>query len=285
MYRATADPSTAKDARATGIDHDFTQLYGIELVAGEPFREGMPTEDFPILVNETMVRNLGFASNAEAVDQRIVAGGGPGFLIKGVLKDFNWSSAHQATEAVALFYEPAGRNISLKLDTRDLPATLASLRRTYETQFPGNPFEYFFADASFDEQYRADERFAALFGAFAGIAIGIACLGLFGLAAFTAGQRTREIGVRKVLGASVGSIVALLSKDFLKLVAVAFVVAVPVAYYFMDRWLDAFAYRIEMGPGVFLLAGALSLLIALLTVSYQSVRAAVADPVDSLRYE
>ncbi|HET6567812.1 MAG TPA: FtsX-like permease family protein, partial [Rhodothermales bacterium] len=176
-------------------------------------------------------------------------------------------------------------NISMKVSTKDLPSTLASVQKTYEALFPGNPFDYYFADAAYDAQYKADERFATLFGAFAGIAILIACLGLFGLAAFTAESRTKEIGVRKVLGATVPSIVGLLSKDFVKLVVIALVVAVPVAYYVMGRWLDGFAYRIEMGAGVFLLAGFAALAIALATVSYQAVRAAVADPVKSLRYE
>src|SRR5690606_23867998 len=146
------------------------------------------------------------------------------------LKDFNWSSGHNETEAVAFFYAPFGRSISLKVRTEGLPETIAAIRQTYETMFPGNPFEYFFVDESFDEQYRNDERFATLFGVFAGLTILIACLGLFGLAAFMTEQRTKEIGVRKVLGASAPGIVALLSKDFAKLVGVAFVVAVPVSY-------------------------------------------------------
>ena len=173
----------------------------------------------------------------------------------------------------------------MKVNTAGIEETIAAVEMAYRMVFPGNPFNYYFADAAFDEQYRADRRFATLFAGFAGIAIVIACLGLFGLAAFAAEQRTKEIGVRKVLGASVASIVGLLSMDFLKLVVFAFVLAVPVAFFAMQRWLENFAYRIEIGPGVFLLAGLASMLIALATVSYQAVRAAMADPVESLRYE
>ncbi len=288
MYKATDDPSKSRDARGTGIDHDFARVYGLELAAGQSFYEGMTVPDSgaqPVMINEAMVRAVGFASAEEAINERIVAGGGPGFLVRGVFKDFQWSSAHQEAEAVMFLYQTGGGNLSLKVHGGDLSGTIAAVERTYEAFFPGNPFNYYFADAAFDEQYKADQRYAMLFGAFAGIAIVIACLGLYGLAAFTAEQRTKEIGVRKVLGASVGSIVALLSKDFLKLVGVAFAVAVPVAYYFMNEWLNEFAYHITLGPGVFLLAGLIALVIALATVSYQSVRAAVADPVKSLRYE
>lgn len=144
---------------------------------------------------------------------------------------------------------------------------------------------YAFADEQFDLQYRNDERFGTLFGLFAALAIFIACLGLFGLAAFTAQKRTKEIGVRKVLGASVGGLVALLSKDFLGLVLAAFVIAAPEAYYVMNRWLEDFAYHIDMSWPIFLLAGLTALGIALLTVSYQSIKAALANPVKSLRYE
>jgi putative ABC transport system permease protein len=273
----------------TFIDQDFPGVYGLELVAGQPFYEGMTVPDsgdVPIMVNETLVQTLGFSSNEEAVGERITAMRTV-YVVKGVYEDFQWSSAHQEREAVLFHFAPdgSGGNISMKVSTRELPETIAAVEKVYKSLFPGNPFNYYFADAAFDEQYKADRRFAALFAGFAGIAMIIACLGLFGLVSFAAAQRTKEIGVRKVLGASVSSIVALLSKDFLKLVGIAFVLAVPVAYYVMSRWLEGFAYRIELGPGVFLLTGGLVLLIALLTVSYQSIKAALADPVKSLRYE
>jgi putative ABC transport system permease protein len=182
-------------------------------------------------------------------------------------------------------FDPGSGSISMKVSNQELPGTITAVEKAYESIFPGNPFHYHFADAAFDEQYRADRRFARLFAAFAGIAIMIACLGLFSLVAFTAAQRTKEIGVRKVLGAPVSSLVALLSTDFLKLVGLAFLVATPLAYFAMERWLDGFAYRIEIGPGVFMLTGGLVVFIAVLTISYQAIKAALADPVESLRYE
>jgi putative ABC transport system permease protein len=287
MYRVTADPSTGKFMRGAYIDQDFPGVYGLELVAGEPFYEGMTgsdSGDVPIMVNETFVQTLGFSSNEEAVNERITAHRKV-FVVRGVYRDFQWSSAHQEREAVMFLFEPGGGSISMKVTTQKLPETIAAVEKTYKSLLPGNPFHYSFADAAFDEQYRADRRFASLFAGFAGIAIIIACLGLFGLVAFTAQQRTKEIGIRKTLGASVSSLVALLSTDFLKLVGLAFLVATPLAYFAMQRWLDGFAYHIEIGPGIFLVIGVVVLLIALLTVSYQSIRAALADPVKSLRYE
>lgn len=288
LRRETADPSTGVGGVYTSIDTSFARLYGLKLVTGSGF-EGVsspPPDDEPgiVIINETAVKAVGFATPTEALDQ-LVAMGGATFKVVGVFQDFNWSSAHEQREAALFGLTEAGGHLSLKVSTDDLPQTIASIKEVYTSLFPSNPFTYRFVDEQFDEQYREDQRFAALFTLFAALAIAIACLGLFGLASFTAQQRTKEIGVRKVLGASVPGLVTLLSKDFLKLVFIAFVVAVPVAYFAMQRWLEGFAYRIELGAGVFVLAGSLALLIALLTVSYQAIKAAVTDPVKSLRYE
>jgi putative ABC transport system permease protein len=174
--------------------------------------------------------------------------------------------------------------MAVKVRPDDLPGTIASLERTVR-QFTPYPFEYQFLDERFDQLYKAELRLGETFGFFTIQALLIASLGLFGLAAFAAEQRTKEIGVRKVLGAKVTSLVALLSMDFLKLVSIAFVVGAPLAYFVMQRWLEDFAYRIELGPRIFLLTGVTALLIALATVSYQAIKAALADPVKSLRYE
>jgi putative ABC transport system permease protein len=179
----------------------------------------------------------------------------------------------------------AGGILSLKISTENLPQTIAAIERIYKTLFPGNPFSYSFVDEKFDEQYRNDQRFASLFSVFAGLAILIACLGLFGLASFSARQRTKEIGIRKVLGASVASVVALLSQEFVKLILLANLIAWPIAYFTMNKWLQDFAYRIDIGWWVFALAGGMALLIALVTVSTQAIKAALANPVEALRYE
>ncbi len=289
-YRDTQDPSTSQPVRGNWIDHGFAEVYGLEIVAGSGFHASMAPPDsgvaVPIIVNEALVQALGYDSNEAAIGTRII--GSPestGQNIVGVFRDFRWSSVHQETEAVMFEYRARGGDISMKVSTADLPGLIAEVRTRYEDLFPGNPFEYQFADAAFDEQYKNDQRFATLFSVFAAIAIVIACLGLFGLAAYTAERRRKEIGVRKVLGASVPQLVTLLSKDFLVLVLVSFAAAVPVAYFVMSRWLDEFAYRIDLGPGLFLLAGTLALVIALATVSYHALRAATADPVKALRYE
>jgi putative ABC transport system permease protein len=177
------------------------------------------------------------------------------------------------------------RSISIRLRPDDIPSALTFLQEKWQEYRPDYPFSYYFIDERFNQRYENEEKLGKLFSLFSLLAIAVACLGLFGLAAFTAEQRTKEIGIRKVLGASVAGILSLLSKDFVKLVVVANIIAWPVAWYAMNRWLQDFAYRIDIGWWVFAFAGGLALLIALLTVSTQAIKAALANPVESLRYE
>jgi putative ABC transport system permease protein len=177
------------------------------------------------------------------------------------------------------------RYIAMKVSTKDLAGTIAHVKAVYDRLYPGEIFEYFFVDEAFDRQYAAEVRMGALFRTFTGVALFIACLGLFGLAAFTAEQRTKEIGIRKTLGASVTGIVGLLNREFAKWVLLANVIAWPTAYYVGRKWLEGFAVRMPMPWGLFALATVLALAVAQFTVSWQSVRAAAANPVDSLRYE
>jgi putative ABC transport system permease protein len=178
-----------------------------------------------------------------------------------------------------------GDYFSVRLHTDQLPATLDHIQRAWTKAFPGNPFEYFFLDDYFNRQYTSERKFGLLFTSFAILAILISCLGLFGLSAYTASQRIKEIGIRKVLGASVMDITTMLSKDFLKLVVLAIFFASPLTWLIMNGWLQGFAYRINIHWWVFALAGALAVIIALLTVSFQAIKAGVANPVDSLRAE
>ena len=287
IRKASADPSEEVPGGITFIDSSFVSLYGLELIAGGDLgRFNLPAPDGepdPVLINETLMQAVGFTDPLDALGQEIYVGGTR--RIVGVLKDFNWSSAHIEQESAVFFLSGSQSQISIRVSTENLPRAIAAIEQLYKVHFPGDPFRYFFVDEQFDQQYRNDQRFATFFGLFAVLAISIACLGLFGLAAFTAQERTKEIGVRKVLGASVGSLVTLLSKDFLSLVAVAFVIATPVAYYIMSRWLQDFAYRIELSWQIFLIVGIMAVGIALLTVSYQSIKAAVTDPIKTLRYE
>jgi len=267
-------------------DYDAVALYGMKLVAGRAFSRDFQTDSTQaLMLNQAAVAALGFSTAADALGKRFVLGRRQGTII-GVVENFHYQSLHHPVEPLTLQIAPSNLGyLALHVETQNLRNTVAEVDALWKKLVPHRPFLFRFLDESLDAQYRAEERLGALVGIFAGLAVIIACLGLFALASFTAQKRTKEIGIRKVLGASVPSIVALLSTDFLKLVGLALVVAAPLAYVAMQRWLESFAYRIEIGLGVFVLTGALVLLIALATVSYQSVRAAVADPVTSLRYE
>ena len=243
-----------------------------------------------VVANEAAVRQFGWE---EPLGKRVWINSEEAGAVIGVVRDFHTASLHEAIEPVVMRaatgdLSAAGdlaRYLVIRIRGADVAEALRSLEARWDAVEPDRPFAYSFLDEDMEALYAAEQRLGWIAGAFAGLAVFIACLGLFGLAAFAAEQRTKEIGVRKVLGASVASIVALLAKEFVMLVGVAFVVAVPVAYLAMRRWLEGFAYRIDLGVGVFLLVGTLALGIALLTVSYQAVKAAQADPVKALRYE
>ncbi len=288
IRKASDDPTAAIRGVATYIDSTFAGLYGLKLVAGREFADLTLSTDenapWSVMLNETATKSLGYASPEDAIDQLLDIGGYTARVI-GVYKDFNWSSGHQAQQNIVFGPSTVGRQISIRLSTADASGVVQRVKGLYEKLFPGNVFSYAFADEAFDRQYRNDERFAKLFSIAAGMTIFIACLGLFGLVAFTAQQRTKEIGMRKVLGATVTGIVGLLGRDFLKLVLIGFVLAIPATWYMMSRWLENFAYRTNVSAGVLLLAGLVAMLIAMLTVSWQSIKAAIANPVDSLRNE
>ena len=285
--RASADASSATDASDTPVDADFAGVYGLDIVAGHGFTDDMARlpDDArqPVLASETAVRALGFVSNAEALDQDVEVSGPQ--RIVGVFRDVRWESAHVPVSNVFLSYAPAGHVFSVKVRAEALPQTLRAIEAAYTDLFPGNPYAYAFADATVAEQYAGDRRFATLFAVFAGLAICIACLGLFGLAAFMAEQRRTEVGVRKVLGASVAGLAVLLSRDFVRLVLAGAALATPVAWWATSRWLDGFADRVALGPLPFLAAAALAVGIAVATVSVHTLRAATADPVRALRSE
>ncbi len=268
------------------IDEDYVETLGIAMAAGRDFSDDFPTDkDETLLINETAARDFGWANAAEAVGE-VIALWGEQRRVIGVMEDFHFESLRTAIGPLLFFPEmDETRSLILRLRTNDLPATLARLEDTWKQLSTAQPFTYSFLDKDLETLYVAETRWGKIIGSAALFALLIACLGLFGLASFLAEQRTKEIGVRKVLGASVANLIALLSKDFLRLVLIAFVAAVPVAYLAMERWLEDFAYRIDLGVGVFALAGGLALGIALLTVSYQAIRAALADPVKALRYE
>ncbi|MGC3944788.1 MAG: ABC transporter permease [Chryseolinea sp.] len=286
IRKATDLPSNALRGVATYIDSAFAKLYGLELVAGNDFGSVTlrDTASWLVVVNESTSKHLGYATPAHAIDEILDIGGYRARVI-GVYKDFRWSSGHSVQQNIVFGRTNGGQQISIRLAGNASADVIKKVETLYQEMFPGNIFQYAFVDETFDLQYKNDQRFERLFSVFAGITIFIACLGLFGLVAFTAQQRWKEIGIRKVAGASAAGIIALLSKDFLKLVMIGFVLAVPITYYVMSQWLEGFANRQDIGVGIFALSGAIALFIALLTVGWQSFKAATANPVKSLRSE
>ncbi|MDZ7304890.1 MAG: ABC transporter permease [candidate division KSB1 bacterium] len=262
-------------------DEGFIETMGMEMVAGRNFSPEFATETSAFILNETAVKKLGWEN---AVGKKLAGNARTGAII-GVVKDFHFESLHQEIHPLVMLFATSPSYLSVRVRQANLHQTLTFLEEKWRSFVPDQPFEYSFLDEAFDKLYRSEERLEQIFGYFSTLAIFIACLGLFGLASFTAEQRTKEIGIRKVLGASVASILFLLSKDFGKLVLLANFIAWPVAWYAMNRWLQNYAYRIEIGWWVFALAGGLALIIAFATVSTQAFKAALANPVQVLRYE
>jgi len=276
------------DLKYITVDYDFMPTYGITMAAGRNFSKDFPTDTNAFVLNEATLPHLPWKTPQEALGQMISYGGTKGQVI-GVVKDFHFESMHQKIIPL-LFRIPASRrnfygNLSMKVSGEHLPATLAYMEKTWQHYLPETPFTYTFLDENYEKLYRSEQKQGAIFSIFSCIAIFIACLGLFGLSAFTITQRVKEIGIRKILGASIASVVQLLSKDFLKLVLIASVVAFVIAWYSMNRWLTDFAYHISISPWVFIAAGLIACLIAMATIAWQALRAARANPARSLRSE
>jgi putative ABC transport system permease protein len=268
------------------VDFDYINQYKIKMVAGRGFSRDFATDTTQAMVlNEAAVKMFGYSSPQQAVGKRFKQWGREGKII-GVMKDFHYRSLQKDIKPLSMRIEPDGCDlISVNVAAGNLPKTISAIESKWKTFIPNRPFSYYFLDEFFDRQYRSEERFGNLFLNFAILAIFISCLGLLGLASYSTIQRTKEIGVRKVMGASVSNIVNLLSKDFLKLVCISFLIAAPLAWYFMHGWLKDFAYRININWWIFLIAGVTAVLIALFTISFQAIKAAVANPVKSLRSE
>jgi len=268
------------------VDYNFLRQYNMKIVAGRGFSRDFGSDSsHALVINEAAAKLFGYATPAEAIGRSYRQWGHTGTII-GVVKDFHFRSLQENIKPLTMRMEPQDCDmVSVNVAPGNLSGTIAAIERKWKTLMPNRPFNYFFLDEFFDRQYRSEERFGKLFFNFAVLAIIISCLGLLGLASYSALQRTREIGIRKVMGASVTDIVNLLSKDFLKLVLISFVIATPVAWYFMHKWLQAFAYRISIGWWVFALSGFIALVIAIGTISYQALKAALADPVKSMRAE
>lgn len=268
------------------VDFDYIPQFQLKVIAGRPFSREFGTDTTQAMVmNEAAVKLFGYKTPQEAIGRRFKQWGREGKII-GVIKDFHFRALQETIKPLTMRIEPGGSDlVSVKIDGGNIKGTVAAIEEKWKATMPNRPFSYYFMDEFFDRQYRSEERFEKLFFNFAILAIFISCLGLLGLASYSTMQRTKEIGVRKVMGASIGSIVGLLSKDFLKLVIVAFVIASPLAYYGMYKWLENFAYKTDIKWWIFMAAAILSVAIAFLTVSFQSIKAALMNPVKSLKSE
>ena len=278
--------SEGKQYRIIGGDFDYLKAYGAKLVLGRTFSSDFVTTDPKTVVfNLKAVSQMGFSSPQQAIGKRIDFWGDV-YTIIGVVENYHQQSLHDAYDALIFRCIPDVRgNVSVKISTTDLPKTIAALKANWKTFFPGDQFDYFFLDQHFNEQYHADKQFGQVFAAFTGIGIFVACLGLFGLVSYTIVQRTKEIGIRKVLGSSVNGILKLLYKDFAQLVLIAFVVSAPLGWYACHRWLQTYAFRIDISWTLFVVPFIIVLLVAFATVSYLSFKAAMMNPVNSLKTE
>lgn len=287
VHRSEINTEAKLSMRNMSVDGDFIHVFNIQLLAGRNFENTDFNPDWDkldhIMINESAVKVLGFHSNQDALNKGIYFFG-RNWSIVGVIHDFHQKSLHYPVEPTVLIPSYGTNNpICIKVIPKNVASTIKAVKAKYDDFFPGNYFDYYFLDQKFNKLYSDDQLFEKVFGIFAGFAIFIASLGLLGLSLFATVQRTKEIGVRKVLGASVINIVVLLSKDFIRLVIISFVIASPLAWWLMKNWLQDFAYRIHIQWWVFVLAGILAVAIALGTISFQAIKAALANPVNSLR--
>ena len=289
VKRYGAGSNDSAIVRFNSLDYDFLDVFKMKLIAGRKFSPDFPKDpDTSVIITETATKLLGFKKPEDAIGQTLTIQqfGNWSPIIVGVVNDYHQVSLKKPLDPSIFNCSLYGAEYySMRVNTSNLSRTIEHVRNSWTTAFRGNPFEYFFLDEYFDKQYANERKFEKLFLTFAVLAIIIGCLGLFGLSAYTASQRVKEIGIRKVLGASVPDITKMLSKDFLKLIIISILIASPIAWWVMDKWLQDFAYRVNISWWIFLAAGALALIIAMLTVSFQAIKAAIANPVKSLRTE
>ena len=280
-----ADENTQKQYRVIGVDYDYMKAFDLKLIAGRVFSKSFGGDDSAVIFNRKAIEQLGFNQPEEALNKRIDFWGRK-YTIIGVTENFHQQSLQDAYEPLILRLIPdVNGYLSVKTTGANAGKIINVVKAGWDKFFPGNTFDYFFLDEHFNDQYKADQRFGRVFGLFTGLAILVACMGLFGLASFTTLQRTKEIGIRKVLGASVSNILKLLYREFAMLLLIAFVIASPLAWLAISNWLQGYAFRINVHWMYFLLPFLAIVVIALITVSFQSIKAAMANPVNSLRSE
>jgi putative ABC transport system permease protein len=287
---AAMDPTKAVVLTNFYVDENYIPTLGMEMNKGRNFSKDFPSDSTGVILNEAAVKVIGFKDPFKETLYRPdfsngTMNGAIGYHIVGVVKDFNFSSMHQNVGPLIIQLGENWGSIAIRMKAANITSVINTIEKKWQTTTAGQPFSYTFMDDDFNKTYTAEQQTGKLFITFAVFAIFIGCLGLFGLVTYAAEQRTKEIGVRKVLGASVSGIVAMLSKDFAKLVFIASLIAFPFAWWIMHKWLQGFAYRVDISWWIFVVAGIAAILIALVTVSFQAIKAAVANPVKSLRTE
>ncbi|MEO6187327.1 MAG: ABC transporter permease [Ginsengibacter sp.] len=282
------DPTTGINMQSWTVDENYIPTLDLKILQGRNFSPQFSTDSTGIIINEAAAK---FLATKDLLNKKIYTPKEMNskvqldYHIIGIIKNFNFSSLRDVVTPLALFLGKSSGNISVRIDSKDIPNIIAQVKNKWQAMAPSKPFDYTFMDEDFNKLYTTEQRMGQIFITFALLAILIACLGLFGLVTYAAEQRTKEIGIRKVLGANVAGIVQMIARDFLKLVVIASLIAFPVAWWAMNKWLQGFAYRINIQWWIFVLAGVIAMLIALITVSLQSIKAAMANPVRSLRTE
>ena len=285
--------SNSSSLQVWRVDEDYIPTLGMEITEGRNFSKERGTDENTVILNEALAERFGFENPFGEVITTFTQNPDGSFdnenlrefTIIGVVKNFHFRSLKESITPLGLFKGNSRGNVIFKINTENASIALSKIENTWAEMAPGQPFSYSFLDDRFDQMYRSEDKVSNLVFAFSVLIILIACLGLFGLSAYSAEQRTKEIGIRKVLGASVAGIVSLVSKDFIKLILISFFIAAPVGYFIMNQWLKEFTYKTNIGFDVFLISGIGIVLIAAITVSWQSIKAALTDPVKSLKSE
>jgi putative ABC transport system permease protein len=288
VRRIEDPPNTVKTYAYTYIDYDFIKTFNLNLITGRDYTESENENGNAVIINEMALKQLGFKDAGTAISSFILVGDKK-YEIVGILKDFHQESLKKEIKPILFFYGYKWMSdigyYSIKVNSRDLAKTISQIEESWKKIYPEDNFKYYFLDQEFESQYRSERVFGRVFSMFTGLAIFVAAIGLFGLAIYSANQRTKEIGIRKVNGARNSEILIMLNKNFVKWVAIAFVIATPIAWYVMHNWLGTFAYRTSLTWWIFAFAGMLALFIAVLTVTWQSWKTATTNPVKALRYE
>ncbi len=284
IKRLVGGPENSISGYSVGIDYDYVPSFGLTMVIGRNFDKEHPNENGSVMLNRAMAEALDFKDPQTAIGKKVTHGGDT-LEIVGILENYHQMSLKTVVTPLVFRFVPASSFFAFKIESADSKALLSQLEGPWKTFFPGNPVDYFFLDQFFNRQYESDQQFGRAFTLFTALAIFIACLGLFGLASFMTIQRTKEIGIRKVLGSSSSNIVLLLSKGFVQLVLIANMIAWPLAWWIMNQWLESFPYRININPFLFVLAGIGVVIIAFISVGFQTFRAASVNPAQTLKYE